>query len=285
MFNCLSFESGTLADNVGLSMLKAISPKVGVNGILQEWDELVASQFRRDGLDKYVSDPTKLLHVQRETLARVIPQYVKPILEKKRYKRFRGSHEQANDALRIYSDCYGLPFVPTNPGADGGIEWINHYQFVDYKRPHLFKSGVMGYTRFYLVVPDNKALYPSDVTSDKLHGSDLARYQFKHWRNAPVKLSETGVVERGPMKMHDDWGNLLMMQFFDGAPQAAPMTQGEKITALTPADCRFETLKIPGKNGMLPHDEMSYIVARDMARETLNLPSRNVDMFGNEMTD
>jgi hypothetical protein len=285
MFNALSYEAGTLADDVGLAMLKTISPTVTVEGVVREWEELVQAQFEREGLSRYVPSPTERLRLERETLAKVIPQYVRPLLEKKRYKRFRGSHEQANDALRIYNDCFGLPFQPANPGEGGGIEWINHYQKVDYERPHPFKPGQMGYARFFLVVKKEQAAYPSAVTPDRLHGSDLARYQFKHWRNRPIKVSESGAIEYGPMKMNDDYGNLLMMQFFDGAPQAAPMTEGERITALTPPESRFESLRIPGKRGMLPHDEISYLAARDMARETLRPKSGKRDMYGNELDD
>ena len=36
-----------------------------------------------------------------------------------------------------------------------------------------------------------------------------------------------GVVERGAVKINDDFGQMLQMLFFDNAPQASPMTAME----------------------------------------------------------
>jgi hypothetical protein len=57
--------------------------------------------------------------------------------------------------------------------------------------------------------------------------SDLARCQLQRWRNRPVKLTETEVVEAGLFKVNDDFGNLLQMLFYESAPQAAPLTASE----------------------------------------------------------
>jgi hypothetical protein len=228
MYDAMSFEAGTEADDVGLALLKAISPTVEVGSSQQSWDDLVSASLSRNGLEQFIQSPTKLLKKRREVLALIIPPYVRKILSAHNYRNFRGSHEENKNALEIYRDVYGLPFTPCNPGENGGLEWINHHQKVDYERPHPFKADVMGYSRFFLIVDDENAPYPAALTPDKLHGSDLARYQFKHWRNRPVKLTEAGAIERGPMKMNDDFGNLLMFLFHDNSVEAAPMTEQER---------------------------------------------------------
>jgi hypothetical protein len=258
MYDAMSFDAGTEADDVGLAMLKAIAPTVDIGPSRQNWDDLVTASLLRSGLEQYIQSPTKLLQKRREVLALIIPPYVDRILSTNNYIHFRGSHEQNKNALAIYRDVYGLPFSPCNPGEDGGLEWINHHQKVDYERPHPFKADVMGYSRFFLIVDDDKAAYPASLTPDKLHGSDLARYQFKHWRNRPVKLSEAGAIERGPMKMNDDFGNLLMFLFHDNSVQAAPMTEQERHECQL--DARLQMENIEPLRGTMAY--MSLISAR-----------------------
>lgn len=243
MYDTMSFEANTEADDVGLALLKTISPTVEVGHAQQSWDELVESSLSREGLEKYIHSPTKLLEKRREVLALIIPPYVHKILPEHNYRMFRGSHEQNKNALEIYRSVYGLPFSACNPGEDGGIEWINHYQKVDYERPHPFKPGVMGYSRFFLIVEDDKADFPTSLMPDKLHGSDLARYQFKHWRNRPIKVTESGAIEHGPMKMNDDFGNLLMFLFHDNSVQAAPMTEQERHECQLDARLQMENIE------------------------------------------
>jgi hypothetical protein len=136
--------------------------------------------LHRDGLERYASDATQLLSARREVPARVIPQYVNPIIQKLHYVRFMMSHE-ARTQRDIYRTVYGLPFGAANPGTEGGIDWLNHYMMVDKEREHPFRPGQKGFSRFFLIVDDNKLECPAALLPDALHGSDLARYQFKHW--------------------------------------------------------------------------------------------------------
>lgn len=104
---------------------------------------------------------------------------VEPILEAQHFLEFRMSHE-AKTQREIYYTVFGLPFLPMNPGEDGGIDWINHYMKVIETKRHPFFLEKMGEPWLYLIVDDDKYDFPSDVLPDKLHDSDLARYQFKH---------------------------------------------------------------------------------------------------------
>jgi hypothetical protein len=246
LFNCMSFPAATEADDVAIRMLKAISPRVMARGRSCSWDELTRASVTRASIETYAESATEMISARRDTLARVIPPLTQSVISSKHYVRFRGSHEQSNGALKVYRDVYGLPFQATNPGADGGVEMLNHLMHVDRTAPHPFKKDEagadglyrLGFSRFFLIVKDAHAAEPSASMPESLHDSDLARYQLRRWRNVPVKLNESGVVERGPQKMNDDFGNGLMMCVHDGMLQAAPLTEAEEIDMARPVGIR-----------------------------------------------
>lgn len=242
LYDCLSFEAGTEADDVALKILKTASPTVTVQGKAQTWEAVLRAHVTREGVEDFVTDPTKAIAARRDVLAKVIPGLVKPILSAQKLTVFRGSHEQNNGALKVYRDVYGLPFAPTNPGSDGGIALLNHVMQVDRTKPHPFKpdrvgeDGLyeLGFSRFFLIVEDAMEREPAANNPAALHDSDLARYQLARWRNIPVKLTETGEIERGPMKMLDDFGNGLQMVTYDGLPSAVSLTGNERYDAERP---------------------------------------------------
>ncbi|MBC7928940.1 MAG: hypothetical protein H7Z38_00040 [Rubrivivax sp.] len=242
LFDCMSFGAGTEADDVALRILESIMPKVMTNGGRRTWREVIEAGLTRVGLETYVADATKLRDARQAALSRVLPQLVAPILSAKKYVKFRGSHEQENAALKVYRQVFGLPFHPINPKKEGGLDMLNHLMHVDETKPHPFRAGEMGFTRFFMVVPDESVAYPTDVRPDALHDSDLARYQLRNWRFAPLKVSETGAVERGPMKMNDDFGNLLQFIFCENPPSAAPLTKDEQFFAGLPEKLHPEAI-------------------------------------------
>jgi hypothetical protein len=248
LFDVMSFEARTEPENVALRIIKSICP---VPGRGMTWDAMQSDAFRRANLDAYVSDANRLLVERRAALSRVIPTYVTPILRAQNYVKFRGSHEQSNDALRVYKECFGLPFVGTNPGADGGMDFVNSLMRVDYSQPHAFRPGEMGYTRFYLIVPDDREAGPLYVTPEgvevyppkkmpfalspeSLHDTDLARHQFASYRYPDPKLTEAGEVEGKPIKADDDIPNGMMMLYHDHAVQPAPLNHGERVIEALP---------------------------------------------------
>jgi hypothetical protein len=240
-FDLMSFPEGTLFDEVARRILESISPTVPGTG--RTWKEFVTSSFSRAGLEEYQADTTKLIEMRRAALSRVLPPLVAPLLAKKNYKKWRGSNEQNKDGLKVYRDAFGIPFMPANPGATEGLDWLDHYMQVDYSTPHPFledewlpEAGVwrLGCPGGFLVVDDDKYEYPRDVEPDKLHDSDLCRYQFSNWRMRPAVLNDAGFIEYGPMKMNDDFGQAAQMLFMDNCVQAAPLTVGEKAVELLP---------------------------------------------------
>ncbi len=249
LFDLMSFEAGTQADDVGLRILESICPQVPDQRIT--WRRLIEMTLSRQGLERFISDATRLIEARRSILADIIPPIVSPLLTLKNYHRFVGSHDQNNDALQVYRRVYGLPFNPVNPGETGGLEWADHYMAVDKNTPHPFlddhqlsdgtwKNGCPG---MFILVDDDKERYPPSATPDALHDSDLCRYQFSNWRMRPMKLTDSGAMEHGPMKMNDDFGQMLQMILLGNRISAAPMTRSEQIKVLTPPKYRREVLR------------------------------------------
>lgn len=234
LFNPMSFPAGSQPEDVALRLLKSAAPAAPVGGGQVPWEDLVRDCFRRENLDAYLTDARRLIEERRTALSKVLPGVVGPLLARSNYVMFRGSHEQANDALAVYREAFGIPFHPTNPGGDGGVEFLNHYMKVDYSQPHPFRPGEKGYTRFFIVVEDDRFEFPSAMTPENLNDSDLARFQFRNWRYRDPKVTEAGEVEHGPMKLNDDFPNGSMMLFFDNSVRAAPMTKDEKVMAMLP---------------------------------------------------
>lgn len=249
LYNLMSFPAQTEADDLAVRFLKSLAPEVVVHGRAHKWDELVKTSLDRAGVEAYVSDTTKLLQMRRSTLARIIPPLVGPLLQARNFKAFRMSHEANKGPGKVYRDAYGIPFQPCNPGADGGIELFNHYLKVDYGSAHPFGANKnrpdgRGFTRVFIIVADRELAYTHDVASERLHDEMLCRFQFKHWRYTTPKLNARGEKEYGPMKMHDDFGNGLMMLFHDNSPQAAPLTAGETINEYVPEALSDNTIQM-----------------------------------------
>lgn len=236
--DCLSFEAGTEADDVALRILKTIAPTVTVGGQPKTWEEVLRASHTRQGLTGYTSSITALIEMSRDVRSKVIPPLVSGVLKAQKLSSFRGSHEQNNNALKVYRQVYGLPFQPVNPGADGGVELLNSLMKVDRTAPHAFKpdergeDGLyrLGFSRFYLLVEDaDAAAPPKNANPQGLHDSALARHQLGRWRYLNVRDNESGEVERGPEKRNDDYGNGLMMCVHDGLPSAASLSYEEKL--------------------------------------------------------
>jgi hypothetical protein len=275
--DCLTFEAGTEADDVALRILKTISPVVNVNGTQKTWDEVVTDAHRRQDLQSYMTSVTDMITMARDVRSRVIPPIVRRILTAQKLQDFRGSHEQNNNALKVYRDIYGLPFQPINPGSDGGIELLNSLMKVDRTHPHPFKPDArgedgqfgLGYSRFFLIV-EGDAIEPPPANANprNLHDSALARYQLKRWRELPVKDTETGEVERGPEKRNDDFGNGLMFCVHDGLPVASELTYFEKTRAIEPTLQDLDNKLIESKT-LNPQEQMKFHILEGMAKKRL----------------
>lgn len=110
-----------------------------VGGRPKEWDAVIRDAFARTNVSDYAASVTEIIELSRDVRSRIIPPLVCGILQAQKYPAFRGS------PLTVYD----LPFVATNPGADGGVELLNSMMKVDRLAPHPFKPdvrGMMGFT-------------------------------------------------------------------------------------------------------------------------------------------
>jgi len=284
LFHPMSFAAGTAPDEVAVRILSKMSPVVTVRGQGFTWEQLVTSTLQATNLQHLIHDTTRLIAERRKLLASVIPECVDPIRRTQNYVKFRGSHEQHSKkdmtgALTIYKKVFGLPFEPTNPGSDGGVDMINLLMKVDYSLPHRIKPGVMGFTNFFVVVPDGKAEYQEAMTPDDLTDSDLFRYQAKNCRLRDPFLTVEGEKEGGILKLNDDFINGLMMLFHDSCVQAAPLTYDEKVESITPEKYRRATLK----TDYSPAQEMAVCYQEARAKSKIKPAVRQWDWTGAEV--
>ena len=227
LYDCLSFEEATEPDDCAIAFLRCISPLARVDGVDRDWSELRNSLISRANLDVLIRSQKDRMKAERAALAKVFPQNVKPLLTAYNYKMFRMSHE-ADDWAAIYQDTFGLPFDRPAITENSGQALINLAMKIDYNivdpfgrvgywsddKEHFIRdperknpksAPLMGMSRWYLVVKNDKLPYPNDDRPEKLHGSDLARYQFTEQRNLAPKENALGEEERGPEKRNDDF--------------------------------------------------------------------------------
>lgn len=304
VFNPMSFNAGTAPEDVALRLLESISPTVG-KGKKAKWGELIKSTLDRGGLERFVANTTRLIEERRVLLANVIPKYVDPILRSQNYQVFRCSHERT-DVQRVFANVFGLPFAGTNPGSDGGVDTLNLLQRVDYNEPHPIIPNKAGYTRFFVVVPDDESRptltvdleplrmadgrivwqpkpYTESLTPDELQDDDLFRYQCKNWRLRDPYLTAKGEIEGDILKMNDDHGNGLMMLFYDGCVQAVPLTGDERLDAAIPAG--YHTEELAQRHDMTPDQQANtaWWVRRQTQKSLKGAKPKETDDFGEEI--
>jgi len=281
VFNPYTFKAGCSPEDVAQRILTGIAPEFRLlDGSSTNWKTLFQSILKRSELESHRLSLTELIEARRNTFAQIIPKYVRPILEANNYLVFRGSHEQSKTgALEIYQRVFGLNFQPCNPGADGGVSLINLAQMVDYNLDHPFKEGVKGYTRFFLIVDDDKAEYQDALSPDDLNDSDLFRYQMRNWRFRDPYLTSKGEMEGELLKLNDDFGNALMMLFYDGLLQAAPLSHEEKVEVVTaPGFTHAELQKRTDMDST--QKALSGWFAKALAEKALEPKEKLYDQFG-----
>jgi hypothetical protein len=224
LHTAMSFAENTQADDVAMRIVKFLAPEI-------DWDALLNSEHVRKLLEEAANDPdmTRAIERRRKVVAGVVRDRVSKALEARPLAMLHMSHE-AKTARNVYQQIYGLPFYACNPGAAGGVEEMNHFMRVDYKTPHAFRPGVNGYTRFHVIVKKRTevpiTMPPPTLESDE--NAELLRYQFDRWRWRPPTLTERGLIDEQPLKMHDDYGNALMMLFTHFQMEAAPLTKEQR---------------------------------------------------------
>jgi hypothetical protein len=176
---------------------------------------------------------TDILNAPREVAAKQIKGQVAVWLANHpEYQRWCMSHEQGT-IRKNYRDNYGLHFIACNPGATGGIEQLRRFLRVDYSQPHPFRPGSAGLTGMYFIVDDDQL---PDGKDDR--GLALWREQFPEWSWRQLNLTETGLQQDKPIKVHDDTGNSLMMIMHHFSLAAARLSEAEQIEVALPEGWR-----------------------------------------------
>jgi hypothetical protein len=128
----------------------------------------------------------------------------------------------------MFNEGFGFNFVPANPGHHEALEDIDEAQRIDFKEPHVFKTGELGYTRWYVLCPDDLTQvpqivngfevyppvpFPESLDGAELHDSDLFRFQMVNRRYADPKLIASGEQVDVLLKLFDDFGQALQMVY------------------------------------------------------------------------
>lgn len=242
LYDCLSFEEETPAEDCAVAILKQISPLVQHQGTNYQWEELLRTIIAREGIGRFVGSMAEQTKAQRAGLARIIPKFVTPLLARLRYLQFRVSHE-AEELRRVYKDVFGMNAEAAQPGDGAGVGLINLAMKVDPDVPDPFGRMVfepstgmyrplMGMSRFYIIVKKEKLPYPEQSNPALLHGSDLARFQLTEHRWLPLKVTASGEEERGQEKRNDDFPNGLQFFYMDHSIRARELTPEEQAELL-----------------------------------------------------
>lgn len=221
----LSFEANSMPEDVAERLLSTLTPYAyGENGTSVTWKQLIRDAHQRANAGQHFDSLSKQVDYERSHLRAVVPKYSRKVLSQ--YNVRLGAMSHSEDTVRaIFNDVFGFNFVPSNPRATDSIEDINAALKVDDKTDHPFRPGQLGYTRTYIIAPDDITQepvdgvyppqpYPQALQPHELHDSDLIRYQFCNWRYAEPVLTATGEKVDMPLKLNDDFGQGWQMVYF-----------------------------------------------------------------------
>jgi hypothetical protein len=231
VFYPMSFKPNAEAEDAAERFLSCLSRYA--------FDQVTWARVRRDSLLQvnshlYSHQRQEQIEFERGHLQTVMPRYVRPLLEN--FNVVRGVMGHSDDTIiDIYNRVYGMNFIGINPGKYGGLDEFNRQMKVDYEMPHPFRPEQKGYTRFFIVVPDEipnepkPRLYRDEISSEHLYDSDLLRFQLANRRYREPKLTEAGEQVDEPLKAFDDFGQAFQMLYYSGELRNAPLNEKEQI--------------------------------------------------------
>jgi hypothetical protein len=262
IFNPMSFPANAQVEDVAERLLTAIEPTVKVppDGTEVTWADLRREELLRVDALRHTNGALSRIEYERSAIMQLMPKYVEPMLARNRVLGGVNSHER-EDIRDIYNKVYAMKCTAVNPGKFGGIEQLNRDMQVDISMPHPFRPGLMGFSRFFVVVPDDTTveesriryvtradgsiltIYPPPPFSDStapelLHDHELFRYQMVNWRVIPAAVTVTGEIIDRPEKANDDFPNALQMCAVLGPLQNTAMTPEEEFEELIPDHIR-----------------------------------------------
>lgn len=250
----MSFKADTTPTDVAERLLSSLTLYAAPN---ITWKDLIDEAWKRTNSEKHFDSESERIEYTKSYYKRLIPKYSVEILRKYNVKTGANSHSE--DKVReMFNECFGFSFIASNPGETDALEDIDEAMRVDYTMPHLFDSAKTGYTRWYVLCPDDMTQepqitngvkvyppisYPEAITPDELHDSDLFRYQMSNRRYAPPKTTELGERIDRALKLDDDFGQALQMCYFKQLLSNIELTSDEKVELTLPNYLRKETLE------------------------------------------
>lgn len=236
----LSFPANQMPEDVATRLLSALTPNAYGE---TSWRTLVNDAMRRANSEQHYTTTADILEYSRSYLKNSVLKYARQTLSA--YNVMAGAMSHSEDTVRqIFNEVFGFPFVPSNPSRTDAIEDITRALSVDYTQAHLFRPGERGYTRAYILAPDDTTKtpeivdgreiypprpYPDALQPDELHDSDLMRYQFCNWRWRTPVLTANGETVDDVLKINDDFGQGLQMVYFKKLLSNIPLSKTEKI--------------------------------------------------------
>jgi hypothetical protein len=241
-----SFRADAQVVDVAERFLTELTPYAyGENGNRKTWHDLIEEAWKRTNAQQHFKDLSERMAFEANYYSRLIPKYSRKVLSAYRVGPSVNSHSE--DKVRdMLNTGFGFRFQPSNPGKTEALEEIDQAMRVDYESDHAFKPGVKGYTRWYVLCPDDTtkqaevindvevyppAPYPDALEPDELQDSDLFRYQMCNRKFKEPKLTEGGETIDEPEKTNDDFGQGLQMVYLKGLLRNIVMTANEKAQA------------------------------------------------------
>jgi hypothetical protein len=250
----LSFKAGAAPEDVAARLLSVLTPFAYQD---KTWTDLIDESWKRMNAEQHFGNVADRLDFVRGHYKAVIPNYSRRILNEYHVKTGANSHSE--DKIReLFNDGFGFNFVPSNPpNNSGAIEKIDTAMRVDYDENHLFKPNKKGYTRWYVLCPDDTSAepetvngmqvyppvpYPDVMQPDDLHDSDLFRYQMLNRQFADSKLTELGERVDTLLKLNDDFGQGLEMVYYLDLLSNIELTFAEVVEAQMPEHLSKENI-------------------------------------------
>jgi hypothetical protein len=285
LMNPMSFPPESAPEDVAERLLTCLDPYAyrESTGKGVTWAKLRAELLKRSNSDAHTATVAEKIAYEHGELARVIPKYTRPLLYRCNVQQGDMSHE-ALTPRKIYASIYGIGMKPVNPKKHGGIELINRDLQVDYDTPHPFRPNQMGFTRWFMVVPDDRNSpytgftgetvylpkpYPLAIQTKDLHDDDLCRFQFSNWRYREPQLTASGEVIDDPLKLYDDMPNLLQMFYVGSSLQGVALNKEQKIRMLMPKDTLTDMRTAVASTDRLMAS-LAYEFQREIAELTLD---------------
>lgn len=292
IFYPMSFPANSQPEDVAERILGCLEQPKGTT-----WQQMRRDALARVNAVSFTRTQLERIEYEQRIMEEIFPPLVVPVLEKHHCAGGVNSHER-EDVRRIFNAVYGMRCTGVNPKKFGGIEQINRDFYVDYSLEHPFRPGESGYTRTFLVVPDDPAAeeeervvagrrgvvrrpvpFMESVMPEELEDHDLFRFQMVNWRTRPAKLTEMGEIIDIPEKANDDFGNVLQMLAVGRPLQVRPLEPAEEFQMLLPDRVRETKQKMKDGFGVTKEEQQQMETARYFAYLEL------LHKYGDKMED